>query len=172
MALIYESENFKVEAVDAPLVDRHDGGHITITPKKRVSERQQLSAPLAIELMRLTLVVGEAMTRALRQQGIDIGRINYQDNGNWSVFLPEGPHLHIHLYGRAKNAVQQKYGESLHFPHRAQNPAFYEHLQPLTPEDVTTVRLVIRDLLQEPRYQNNTWHLSTITSQADESRIF
>jgi len=43
--------------------------------------------------MKLTMMVGEAMATALNRRGIDIGRINYQDNGNWGVFGPEGPYL-------------------------------------------------------------------------------
>ena len=83
------------------MVDRGDGGHIVITPKIPVTDRQQLSAKLAIELIRLTILAGQAMTTVMNTNGVDIGRINYQDNGNWTVFRPEGSFLHVHLYGRA-----------------------------------------------------------------------
>ncbi len=89
MALIYESDNFTVEAVDKPLVDRNDGGHISINPKRRVKDRQALSAVEAIELMRLTMTTGEAMTTIMNEHGVDVKRINYQDNGNWGVLLPK-----------------------------------------------------------------------------------
>jgi diadenosine tetraphosphate (Ap4A) HIT family hydrolase len=72
MATIYESENFIVEAVEKPHVDRDDGGHIKIYPKVRLSDRQQLSPKQAIELMRLTIVVGQAMTTVMNQHGVDI----------------------------------------------------------------------------------------------------
>ena len=78
----------------------------------------------AIELMRLLIIVGEAMTIVLTKNGIDIGRINYQDNGNWGVFKKEGPYKHFHLYGRAKSAVRQKYGQACHFPHINEKPEF------------------------------------------------
>ena len=91
MTMIYESENFFVEAVEKPHVDRDDGGHIKIYPKVRIRDRQQLSPKQAIELMKLTIIVGQAMTKIMNEHGVDIGRINYQDNGNWSVFKPEGP---------------------------------------------------------------------------------
>src|SRR5689334_1279270 len=100
MAIIFESLNFIVQSAEFPLVDRNDGGHITIDPKFKVSNRQDLTSREAIELMRLTMIVGEAMTIVMNRHGVDIGRINYQDNGNWSVFTPEGPQLHYHLYGR------------------------------------------------------------------------
>jgi diadenosine tetraphosphate (Ap4A) HIT family hydrolase len=159
MALIYESGNFRVESVENPLIDRADGGHLTITPKVRMSERQQLSPRQAIELMRLTLVAGEAMTIGLRANGIDIGRINYQDNGNWSVFLPEGPHLHIHLYGRAKNAVHQPYGQTLHFPHRTEHPELYSSLKPLTATDVLAIQKEMVRLFSEAKYKDQEWGL-------------
>src|SRR5688572_2513879 len=99
MALIYESRNFIVASADRPLIDREDGGHIIIEPKRKIVDRQQLKASEAIEFMRLTLIVGEAMKTVLSAHGITIGRINYQDNGNWSVLKPEGPHFHLHIYG-------------------------------------------------------------------------
>lgn len=116
MALIYETDNFIVEAVSKPHVARTDGGHIKITPKQRVIDRTELSPEKAEELMRLTMIIGEAMAKGMNKRGIDIGRINYQDNGNWSVFKPEGPYFHYHLYGRAKSAKVQKYGDACYFP--------------------------------------------------------
>lgn len=81
--IIYETGNFYVIAVQHPLVCRKEGGHIEITPVKRVVDRTILSPDLAIELMYLTMLIGEAMTLGMNNRGIDIGRINYQDNGNW-----------------------------------------------------------------------------------------
>ncbi len=159
MALIYESNNFLVQSAEQPLVDRADGGHITIDPTFTISVRQQLSPAQAVELMRLTMVVGEAMTNVMNRHGIDIGRINYQDNGNWSVFKPGGPQLHYHLYGRAKSAVQQKYGQTLFMPHKDEDPAFYDNLMPLTIEDVEAIREEIMKLLQEERYTDKNWGL-------------
>lgn len=159
MAVIYESENFIMQSAEAPLVDRNDGGHITIDPKFSVSTRQQLFSKQAIELMRLTLIAGEAMTTVLIKHGVDIGRINYQDNGNWSVFKPEGPQLHYHLYGRAKSAVHQLYGQALYFPHKDEYPELYKNLQPLTREDILEIRSEILRLLKEERYSAGAWNL-------------
>jgi diadenosine tetraphosphate (Ap4A) HIT family hydrolase len=128
MATLFESSHFIVESVEQPLVDRNDGGHLAIHPKVRVSTRQELSSEQAIELMRLTLIVGQALTTVMNSHGVSIGRINYQDNGNWSVFHPQGPALHIHIYGRATNSVFQTYGEALHFPHRENHPQLYANL--------------------------------------------
>lgn len=159
MTLIFESKHFLVRSAEPPLVDRTDGGHIIIDPKAAAPNRQSLTPPQAIELMRLTLVAGEAMTVVLRKHGVDIGRINYQDNGNWSVFKPEGPRLHYHLYGRAKGAVVQRYGQSLHFPHKDEAPAFYRTFRPLTNDDVEAVGREMASLLQTDKYSDAAWNL-------------
>lgn len=159
MALIFQTPNFVVDAPGEPLIDRDDGGHITIDPKIKVSTRQQLSAPLAIELMRLTIIVGDAMTTVMNQHGVDIGRINYQDNGNWSVFKPEGPVMHIHIYGRAKSAKHQPYGQTLNFPHRDEQPEFYKRLKPLLPKDISAMRVEINRLMSLDKYSDVVWGL-------------
>ncbi|MEZ4809266.1 MAG: hypothetical protein R2819_02800 [Allomuricauda sp.] len=156
MALIYESKNFKVESEEKPLVSREEGGHITITPKVRVDNVTLLTPSLAIEQMYLTMLIGEAMTHGLRNLGIDIGRINYQDNGNWGVFKPEGPFLHVHLYGRAKSAKIQKYGEACHFPLR--ETGFYDNFKPLAKEDVLEIQKQIGILLQDAKYAPAAWN--------------
>jgi len=152
MAVIYETDDFTVISSEKPHLDRIDGGHIKIVPKVRVRDRTQLSPELAKELMKLTMVVGEAMVIGLNNRGIDVGRINYQDNGNWRVFNPEGPYLHVHLYGRAKSAKVQKYGDALYLPHR--ETGFYDSFQPLDHEDVQEIRKEIERLLLTPKYRS------------------
>ena len=157
MALIYSTKNFIVETHDKPHITRTDGGHIRICPKVRVVDRTQLSPELAIKLMRLTVIVGEAMTIALNKQGIDIGRINYEDLGNWGVFTPEGPHLHIHLYGRAKSAKINKYGDALRLPQR--DTGFYDKFEPLNKKDIQEIKKEIESILKQKKYQDKSWGL-------------
>ncbi len=160
--LIYESDNFIVKSFDNtnPHIDRENGGHIIIFPKIPVVDRQHLSPKKAIELMRLTIVVGQAMTKVMNEHGVDIGRINYQDNGNWSVFESTGPHLHVHIYGRAKSAKIQKYGQACNFPHIAEKPEYYTHLKPLTKEDTKDIKTEIEKLLKEEKFLDSEWKLS------------
>lgn len=158
MGLIFETQNFVIEAAEAPLVSREEGGHITITPKVRVDNLTLLSPPLAIEQMYLTMLVGEAMTTGLKLRGIDIGRINYQDNGNWGVFREEGPYLHVHLYGRAKSATIHKYGEACYFPLR--ETGFYKNFLPLNEGDIMEVQEQINQLLKMEKYQLSNWKIS------------
>ncbi|MEO6611704.1 MAG: hypothetical protein ABIT05_02185 [Chitinophagaceae bacterium] len=155
MNLIYKTDNFSVEAVQHPLVTRLDGGHITINPKIRVDNRTLLTPKLATELMYLTMLIGEAMTIGLCNSGIDIGRINYQDNGNWGVFKPEGAYLHIHLYGRAKSATINKYGEACFFPFR--ETGFYDDFEPLNNTDIKEIRKQIIYLLTLEKYRPKKW---------------
>ncbi len=149
---IYETTHFKVVAHDRPHVSREEGGHIVVIPHVRVKDRTCLSPVQAVELMKLTMMAGEAMATALNRRGVDIGRINYQDNGNWGVFEPEGPHLHLHLYGRARSAKTQKYGEALYLPQR--RTGFYDRFEPLNDGDIAEIREEIERLSLTPKYQS------------------
>lgn len=160
MAIIYKSKNFVVESLEKPHIDRNDGGHIMISPKVRIDSRLQLSPKQAIEAMRLTMVVSQAMIKIMNEHGVDIGRINYQESGNWGVFKPEGPFMHIHLYGRAKSAKIQKYGQACHFPHEDEEPEFYEKLKSLNNEDVKDMETEIERLFKEEKFSDSKWGLS------------
>ena len=144
--LIFETENFVVESHENPEVDRLDGGHIKITPKVLLEDRTGLSPRLAIELMRLTMVCGLALQSAMQEIGVGIGRINYQDNGNWK------PELHVHLYGRAKGARYQKYGDPI-------LPGYKDEYQALTQEDVERMRVAIREVFSQEKFSDSSWGL-------------
>ena len=149
MPLIYETPNFTISTPDQPHVSRGDGGHMIINPKVTVEDRTHLSRALAIELMKLTMVAGEAMKTVMTRNGIDIGRINYQDNGNWRH------ELHIHLYGRARGATLQTYGHPLALPPTAR--AFREqmgNLEPLHQDDIAELKAEIARLLGTDKYRD------------------
>ena len=154
MAQVYETKNFTVETPTdkPPHISREDGGHLIIRPKKKVPDRTRLDRKKACELMKLTMIVGEAFQTAMKRQGVDVRRINYQDNGNWSVFKPGGLHFHLHVYGRAKLAKIQKYGEALYFPQRS--TGFYDKNNPLTPEDIAEIQKQIKIVLNKKKYKD------------------
>ena len=154
---IFQTRNFIIEAPEKPHISRADGGHIWILPKVRTSDRTKLSPEQAVELIRLTMVTGEAMAKGLNKRGIDVGRINYQENGNWSVFDQKGPYLHIHLYGRAKSAKVQKYGDACYFPQM--ETGFYDLFEPLNDGDIEEIREEIELIFKQDKYQNKNWHL-------------
>src|SRR6478752_2403653 len=110
MPLIIESTHFEIITPEHPHISRSDGGHLVINPKVGVEDRTRLGRDEAVELVKLTMIAGEAMKTVLTQRGIEIGRINYQDNGNWRH------ELHVHLYGRARGSTIQKWGQPLSLP--------------------------------------------------------
>lgn len=148
MALVYEARHFILKTLDRPHVSRSDGGHVVIDPKVVVEDRTRLSAEQAIELVKLTMVGGEALKTVLTRKGIPIGRINYQDNGNWRT------ELHVHLYGRALNATLQPWGHALAFP--STHEAFRRemgNLEALHADDIAELRAEIIRLLATDKYR-------------------
>jgi diadenosine tetraphosphate (Ap4A) HIT family hydrolase len=152
MALIYETNNFILETREKPFIDRAEGGHIRIWSKLKVSDRTMLTPEQAIEYMKLSMLAGEAMTNILKKEGIDIGIVNYQEMGNWSVFKPEGVTMHMHIFGRAKTATIQKYGEAVLLPQR--ETGFYDSFEPLNDNDIKEIRNEIERLLTTDKYKN------------------
>ena len=149
MALVFESTHYAITSPEKPHVCRTDGGHLIIDPKVPVEDRTQLDRERAVELMKLTMVAGEAMRTVLTARGIEIGRINYQDNGNWRH------ELHVHLYGRARGAIVQPYGHFLQLPPTRE--AFMAHmgdLEPLSADDIAALRAEIVRLLDTEKYRN------------------
>ena len=156
--IIYVTNNFKVCIPNKPHVSREDGGHIRIKPIiKEYESRLELSINEAIEVMRLTMLVSEAMINGMKKRGIDIERINYQDNGNWAFLEEKKPHFHIHLYGRTRNSKIQPFGESLYFP----NPKtdFYDNFKPFDEEDIKEILKEINSLEKSERYLNKNWNI-------------
>lgn len=149
MTLVYAAQSFDITAPGRPHVSRRDGGHLIINPRVPVEDRTMLSREKAVELMKLTMVAGAAMKTVLGRQGIELGRINYQDNGNWRH------ELHVHLYGRAFAATIQTYGHPLSFP---PTPAAFEaqmgDLEPLAADDIAALKAEIVRLLATDKYRD------------------
>ncbi|MBM3372437.1 MAG: hypothetical protein FJY44_01050 [Betaproteobacteria bacterium] len=148
MALIYEARHFVLRTLDQPHVSRGDGGHIVIDPKIAVEDRTRLTREQAIELVKLTMIGGEALKTVLTRRGIAIGRINYQDNGNWRA------ELHVHIYGRALDAKRQPYGRALDFcGTREDFRREMGQLEGLDAEDISALREEIARLLASDKYR-------------------
>jgi diadenosine tetraphosphate (Ap4A) HIT family hydrolase len=145
MAIIYETDNFIVETPKKPEIDRLEWGHIKISAKSDITDRTKLKPKQAIELMRLTIISGEAIKTAMKKIWINIWRINYQENGNRT------PHLHIHLYCRATDAKVQKYGEPI-------IPWHKKGYQPLDTDDIKSIKKEINRLLKLSKFSDaNRW---------------
>jgi diadenosine tetraphosphate (Ap4A) HIT family hydrolase len=148
MTIVYESPHFEIVVPARPHVTRSDGGHLIINPKVAVEDRTRLTRDQAVELVKLTMVAGEAMTSVLTRKGIPIGRINYNDNGNWRH------ELHVHLYGRSREATIQPWGTFLQIPPtREAFNARMGNLEPLDAEDVSDLRAEIVRLLATEKYR-------------------
>jgi diadenosine tetraphosphate (Ap4A) HIT family hydrolase len=157
MALIFETENFIVEAFERPHVTRLDGGHIKIYPKGEVPDRSTMTPRIAIEFIRLTMIVGKAMTTGMINRGIEIARINYQDMGNWALKKGGKPYFHVHLYGRARDAKKQPCQEAVHLPDRS--TGFYDGFEPLDEGDISEIRKQIQMIMKEERFSDSNWGL-------------
>lgn len=156
--LIYETKNFIVESHEKPFIPRTDGGHIRIRVKDdSITDRTKLDPRVAIELMRLTMIVGSAMEKAMNNLGIPVVKINYQDMGNWAWKTNTKPFLHIHVFGRASNAIKQIWPESVYLPDRG--TGFYDGFEPLNNEDIEEIKKQIDIVLQEDKYSEEKWGL-------------
>lgn len=159
MSIFFETKNFIVESHPKPFVSRTDGGHIRIRVRdESIPDRTKLNPSQAIELMRLTMIIGEAMQQGVNQQGIPVVKINYEELGNWA-FKPNGGHafLHIHVFGRAENAVKQPFPDAVFLPDRS--TGFYDGFEPLTQSDEHAILSVIQNLLKEEKYSDAVWGL-------------
>ena len=152
MALIYQTSNFIIKSAEHPnvYIDRKEGGHIQVVPKASVADRTKLSAKLAIEYMKLSMVAGEAMKTTMVKRGVNIGLINYQDMGNWQVFQPQGTTMHLHIFGRAIDAIVQKYGDAVYLPHL--ESGYYQNFQSLDADDVVMLSKEIDRLMRTQKY--------------------
>lgn len=118
-----------------PHVTFEEGGHLFIEPSdKDVSERREMSAQQLSDMAFATQLLGDAMWKVFPRHGIELYRINYQDNGNWAFLRGDDKLLmHIHLYGRAVGEKKQSYGQALVFPN-PEDP-YYDDIEPV-PNDV------------------------------------
>lgn len=107
--------------------------------------------------MRLTMLASEAMIKGMKNRGINIERINYQENGNWAFLNNTKPVFHIHLYGRTKESKTQKWGQALYFPDP--KDSFYDNIVPFTDEDIEEIQKQIKLLDNEDKYKLENWNL-------------
>lgn len=155
--IIYETNNFVACVPSKTHIPREDGGHIWIRSKEKYFEsRAALTPSQAIEVMRLTMLIGEAMIVGMKRRKIEIARINYQENGNWAYLEGTKPVFHIHLYGRTKNSKSQTWGQALVFPSPSSD--FYEKFESLNEEDIKEIVTQISILEKTDKYKVLNWN--------------
>jgi diadenosine tetraphosphate (Ap4A) HIT family hydrolase len=153
---IYETDNFILESVEKPFVSREEGGHVRIRIKdESVTDRTKLSPKTAKELMRLSMIVGEALEKAMNNRGVKVVKVNYQDMGNWAYKQGRVSYLHYHIFGRVLAAPHQPYPESVYLPDRSSG--FYEGFIPLNEDDVFEIRKQIELVSEVAKYAIEQW---------------
>ncbi len=161
MPIILETDKFIVKAHDVPHHDRDNGGHAVVSPKERFSDRTQMPMSLYVSMMKLVMLTGEAITTVMKQKGVDIARINYQDNGNWAYFpsVNKEPDIHIHLYVRSNSEAHptgderfKSFPDALYFPFIEEAPEFYAPFKPYSNEDVSDILGEMQRLLSSEKY--------------------
>lgn len=161
MPIILETKNFIVLAPDRPHHHRNNGGHIKVASKQHFSERTQMPRELYLEMMEIVRLVGEAIPLALKKLDIDVVRINYQDNGNWS-FFPDAetkPYAHVHLYIRTMSELHptndprfQPFPHALFFPYIKEHPDYYNSFKSFSESDCALIKQSILGLLNTEKY--------------------
>ncbi len=156
--LIYETANFKLQVPYKPHVSRKEGGHVYIKKKNMPPENvYDLSPRELIELMRFTVLAGESYKKAMNLRGIEIKRLNFQDNGNWAYLRGEVPVTHIHIYGRTEYSDKQKWGEALYFPNQFTD--YYNEIEPINIDDIKEIKKQIELLEKTEKYKLTNWNL-------------
>lgn len=155
---IFETKNFTLERHPKPFVSRFDGGHLRIFPKDHgISERREFTPEQAIEFMRLSMIAGEALEKAMNDQGIPVVKINYEDLGNWAFKRSERPVLHLHIFGRAKNAIKQPFPEAVYLPDRSSG--LYDDFEALTDDDMDLIKKYVEEISKQEKYLSSNFNL-------------
>lgn len=92
-------------------VPPEDGGHLIVSPIRHVRNRIMLSEREADEIWRFSIISANLLNLLLR-----VDWYNFQENGNWTVDNPQKCHMHLHVYGRSADSLNQPFGEALRLP--------------------------------------------------------
>lgn len=157
--VIFKTVTYTVERAPRPFITREEGGHIRIFPiDQNISCIHDLSPKQAIELIRLEMVVREAMIEGMNHQGVPVIWVNIEDLGNWAFKRNEKPIMHIHVFGRVASAKKQVWPEAPYLPDRSSG--FYDGFEPLTDADMQVIGKLIEEKLQEEKFLDKNWILT------------
>ena len=138
---IITTDHFCVFVPETPHIDRMDGGHICISATRNGAYYlQDLNDQELFEMAVLQKIVGQSMLEVLQNHGVNIKLINYQINGNWTYDNQNKPLLHIHMYGRSFPGRIQRFGQSLYFPLKKDNEAFYMDNKQISDLEIEEIR--------------------------------
>jgi hypothetical protein len=104
------------------------------------------------------MLAGEALRQALYEAGIQLVRVNYEELGNWAYKESDPkPELHLHIFGRVKDAVVQKFPEAIKLP--SYESGFYQDFEPLSVSDMELIKNHIEQLVTTPKYDLKNWEI-------------
>jgi diadenosine tetraphosphate (Ap4A) HIT family hydrolase len=118
-----------------PMVYREDGGHLILLPNRHVTDIQYFTREESLEYISLCQSVSRVMYDLLPKFGIDLGRINYHDNGNLEADKKIGAHQHLHFFGRSRDAKRQVWKSNLYFPTFDPANEYYKNSTHFSPEE-------------------------------------
>lgn len=135
--VVWSDEHFEIRLPNRPHVDRDDGGHLVVYPRRDVGFRSELPVQEAQALAVLLQALEEAYISAMRDRGLDMVWLNIQDNGNRSLLSDKPRHFHVHLYGRCRTERGQTPGQALAFPDPHSH--VYDENRPLNEGDLEAI---------------------------------
>lgn len=143
--IVWEDSEFIVTTPIIPHISKGDGGHLIVSPKSSVGEIFELDDYILFKMIKIVAICNKALKEVLGKQGIEIPYTNNQDNGNWASLNNMPKSLHFHIYGRAKNSLNQIFGQAIHAPDP--RSTFYDNNQPLTDSDIEQIKECINQHL-------------------------
>lgn len=117
--IIFDNGTARILLPHDPHISGRDGGHLIVAPIRHFASRMDASKEEILAVDELSIIAAKALRYVFQTE-----HFNYQENGNWSVDTPEAQHMHLHVYGRSKNAKDQIFGEALRFPFRSELPSW------------------------------------------------
>lgn len=115
--IIIETKHFVICTIEKPHIDRKEGGHIVVASSvNQYTAMEDMPQDILHEFIDISSICGRYMKKMFAEEQIDVDIINYQVNGNWSALNDARDYVHMHLYGRAKQAKNQPYGSAVYLP--------------------------------------------------------
>lgn len=115
--IIVKTKNFVICTINKPHIDRKEGGHIVIASRvNQYASIEDMPQYILHEFIDISSICGKYMKNMFAEEKIEVDIINYQINGNWSALNEVRDSVHMHLYGRAKQAIIQPYGSAVFLP--------------------------------------------------------
>ena len=142
------TKNCKLRVPDKPHISFPDGWHLVVDCEHVGTDKSDLPPDVATELLWLTMVAGRALHATMWDLGYPLYQVNYQDNGNWPYLEGKFPHIHTHIYGRAKGETLQTYGQALVLPDP--HDEYYDKLEIAPASAVDLLASYVREVASAP----------------------